>query len=214
MKRKYKKERSKEMKKGILFLVFCFLLVFPALSLAATGWYGSVNAGVAFVPDSDVDFTFSDMGSGTGELSYDTGYTVGGALGYMMDQFRVEGEVSYQSSGIDTFSAYGESESVSGDITALTFLVNGYFDFATGGPWTPYITAGLGYSNVEVDSDDDNLFTYQLGVGIGYAMNEKVTWDLRYRYLGFEDYEYSDWSDSVSVEASSHNITLGLRFAF
>lgn len=202
------------MKKGILGLVFCFLLVFPALSLAATGWYGSVNAGVAFVPDSDVDFTFSDMGSGTGELSYDTGYTVGGALGYMMDQFRVEGEVSYQSSGIDIFSAYGESESVSGDITALTFLVNGYFDFATGGPWTPYITAGLGYSNVEVDSDDDNLFTYQLGVGIGYAMNEKITWDLRYRYLGFEDYEYSEWGDSVSVEASSHNITLGVRFAF
>ena len=206
------------MKKVILGLVFCFLMVFPALSLAATGWYGSANVGMALVPDSDVDVSFPGTGSFTGELSYDTGFTVGGAVGYIMEKFRVEGELSYLTSDIDSISAFGFSESLDGDISALTFLVNGYIDFATGGPLTPYITAGIGYSNLEADiegtSDDDNLFTYQLGVGVGYAMSERVTLDLRYRYLGFEDYEYSEPGESLSIEASSHNITAGLRIAF
>jgi opacity protein-like surface antigen len=145
--------------------------------------------------------------------------SIGGAVGYMMEKFRVEGELSYQTSDIDSMSGPGGSVSFNGDISALTFLVNGYIDFATGGSWTPYLTAGIGYSKVEADiesvSDDDNLLAYQLGFGIGYAMSETVTLDLRYRYLGFDDYEYSEVGvGSLSVEASSHNLTAGLRFAF
>ena len=207
------------MKKIVFGLIGCFFLALPAVCLGATGWYGGVNAGLAIVPDGDLDLSIPGLGSGTAELSYDSGFTVGGAAGYMMEKFRFEGEVSYQTNDIDSLSAVGESISVNGDVSALTFLANGYFDFATGGPLTPYITAGIGYSNVEIDiegeSDDDNLFTYHLGVGVGYAMSEQVTLDLRYRYLGFEDYEYSESGvGSLSAEVSSHNITAGLRFAF
>jgi opacity protein-like surface antigen len=207
------------MKKRIwTILCCCFFLSIPAISFGASGWYGSINAGMGIVPDGDIDVTIVGEGSGTGELSYDAGFTLGGAIGYMMEQFRVEGEISYQANDIDNISGPGGSESLNGDVSALTFLANGYLDLATGGPLTPYITAGIGYSNVEADieggSDDDNLFTYQLGVGLGYAMSETVTLDLRYRYLGFEDYEYSDAEGSLSAEISSHNITAGLRFVF
>ena len=215
------------MKKGILGLVCCLLFALPAVSSAATGWYGSVNAGVAIVPDSDLDMTVNIpdffVGSLAAELAYDTGFTFGGAVGYMMDNFRVEGEIAYQTNDIDSLSAYGESVPLNGDMSALTFLVNGYLDFATGGPFTPYITAGIGYSNVDVEiegeSEDDNLFTYQIGAGLGYAMSETVTLDLRYRYLGAEDFETSEsmpgfGSGSLKAEVSSHNITAGLRFAF
>jgi OOP family OmpA-OmpF porin len=207
------------MKKIVFGLIGCFFLTVPALSFGATGWYGSVNAGVGIVPDGDLSLTIPGFGSETAELSYDTGFTVGGAVGYMMENFRVEGEISYQTNDMDSLSAYGVSIPFDGDISALTFLVNGYMDFATGGPLTPYITGGLGYSNVDAtiegESNDDNLFTYQLGVGVGYAMSERMTLDLRYRYLGFEDYEYSEAGiGSLSAEVSSHNITAGLRFAF
>jgi len=136
-----------------------------------------------------------------------------------MEKFRFEGEVSYQKNDMDKISGPGGSLSVNGDVSALTFLVNGYIDFTNDTPWSSYITAGIGYSKVEADiegeSDDDNLFTYQLGIGIGYAISEKMTIDLRYRYLGFEDYEYSEVGvGSLSAEISSHNITAGLRFAF
>jgi opacity protein-like surface antigen len=206
------------MKKIVFGLIGCFFLALPAVCLGATGWYGSVNAGVAIVPDGDIDLSIPGFGAGTGELAYDTGFTFGGAVGYMMEKFRFEGEVSYQTNDMDSISGPGGSVSVDGDVSALTFLANGYIDFATGGPLTPYITAGIGYSNVDAEiegeSEDDNLFTYQLGVGVGYAVSEKMTLDLRYRYLGFEDYEYSDAYGSLSAEVSSHNITAGLRFAF
>ena len=213
------------MKKIVFGLFICFFLALPAISFGATGWYGSVNAGVGIVPDSDIDETAAGLGTISAELSYDTGYTVGGAVGYMMEKFRGEGEISYQANDMDSISIPSlGSISVNGDVSALTFLVNGYLDFATGGPLTPYITAGLGYSKVEADmegeSEDDNLFTYQLGVGVGYAMSETLTLDLRYRYLGFEDFESSYYEPSLgttvteTVEISSHNITAGLRFAF
>jgi opacity protein-like surface antigen len=174
---------------------------------------------MAMMPDSDIDVTIVGIGSGSGEISYDTGLTAGGSVGYMMDTFRVEGEVSYQANDMDKISGNGGSLFVNGDISALTFLVNGYIDFYTGGPVTPFITAGIGYSNVEADiegeSNDENLFTYQLGAGIGYAISETLTLDFRYRYLGAEDYEYSEvGAGSINAEISSHNISAGLRFAF
>ena len=213
------------MKKIVFGLFICFFLALPAISFGATGWYGSVNAGVGIVPDSDADLTVQGLGTISAEISYDTGFTVGGAVGYMMEYFRVEGEISYQANDVDSISISGlGSAPANGDVSALTFLVNGYYDFATGGPLTPYITAGLGFSNVEADSggvsEDDNLFTYQLGVGVGYAISETVTLDLRYRYLGFEDFESSGYDPDFAanytekVEISSHNITAGLRFAF
>jgi len=211
------------MKKIVLILVLSFFLVLPAVSFGATGWYGGANVGVAMMSDSNLDMTLSGFPPLSAELSYDTGYTVGGAVGYMMEKFRVEGELSYQKNDIDSLSAYGQSESLNGDISAFTFLANGYFDFATGGPLTPYITAGIGYSKVEVDfegeTEDDNLFTYQIGVGVGYAMSDATTLDLRYRYLGAQDFESSDYDPNlgfgkISAEVASHNITVGFRFAF
>ena len=206
------------MKKIIFCTTACLFLAVPTISFGASGNYASINAGVAIVPDSDLDVTIYGLGSATEELSYDSGFTIGGAVGYMVENFRFEGELSYQTNDMDSLSAFGLSGPVNGDISVLTFLVNGYFDFATGGPLVPYVTAGIGYSNFDVemdgDSEDDNLFTYQFGLGVGYAINEKVTLDLRYRYLGFEDYEYSDATGRLSADISSHNITAGLRFAF
>ena len=45
------------MKKRVLGIICCcFFLALPALCLGAgSGWYGSINAGVGFLSDSDVD---------------------------------------------------------------------------------------------------------------------------------------------------------------
>ena len=161
------------MKKLMTSLILCGLLVFPAMSFGASNWYGSVNAGVAIMPDSDVDADIVGEGSFSADLEYDTGFVIGGAVGYKMDKFRIEGAITYQQNDIDKLSAGGESESLSGDISTLAFILNGYLDFPTESPFTPYITAGAGYAKVEADieggSDDDNLFIYQIGVGVGYA---------------------------------------------
>ena len=202
------------MKKRILGIVCCgFFLALPAVCLGANGLYGSIHGGLALATDSDV--TFSD-GSATEELEFDGGYTFGGAIGYIVENVRSEGEVSYQVNDVD--SVDGLPAASGQDISALTFLANGYYDFTNDSPMSFYLTAGIGASKVEVDgtegSDDDTVFAYQLGAGVGYAASETVTWDFRYRYLGTADPEFGEAGDTAEAEVGSHNFTVGVRFAF
>ena len=49
-----------------------------------------------------------------------------------------------------------------------------------------------------------------MGAGVDYAVNEKITIDFKYRYLGTSDPEF----DTTTVEYSSHNFYAGIRAAF
>ncbi|MHB8808672.1 MAG: outer membrane protein [Desulfobulbaceae bacterium] len=209
------------MKRRILISLFVLAPFFFATGAnSADGPYVSVNAGVAVLSDSDV--TDSTAPGIDLELSYDPGWAIGAAVGYRFSNFRVEGEVAYQENDIDESSAFGISIDSSGDVNGTAFLVNGYYDFINTSAFTPFITAGLGYANVEINdygipgsglgrySDDDSVFAYQVGVGVGYAVNENVTIDAWYRYFATEDPEF----DTAEVEVSSHNFLVGARFSF
>ena len=204
------------MKKIVFGLIGCFFLALPAVSLGATGWYGGVKAGVAMATDSDITIT----GLPTVEIEYDTGFTVGGAIGYIMENFRLEGEISYQASDVDSIAGVSlDLLGVSAEVSALTFLANGYWDFVTESGFTPYLTAGIGATKVELEmtgepSEDDTVFAYQLGAGVGFALSETVELDFGYRYLGATDAEFTDGIDKAEVTIGSHNLLVGLRFAF
>jgi opacity protein-like surface antigen len=195
------------MRKYVLFLICCcFLVTLPAHSMAASGLYGSVNAGGAWLADQD----WSMNGAYLGKAEYDTGYSVGVAFGYMKDAFRVEGEIAYQTNDQDTFN----NNPHPGDFDVITYLVNGYFDFDMGGAFTPYVTAGIGAATVNFSEpgfdEDDTVFAYQLGAGVGIAMSEALILDFRYRYLATQDAEL----DIYEAETASHNLTVGLRMNF
>ena len=199
--------RRKEIKKYLQVLTCCcFLLAIPALSFAASGLYGSVNVGGALL--SDQDWSMND--AYLGEAEWNTGYTVGLALGYMMDAFRVEGEIDYQTNDQDTFNNTDHP----GDFDIITCLANGYFDFNMENAFTPYLTAGMGAATVNFSEPgfdkDDTVFAYQLGIGIGIAMSEALALDFRYRYLTTQDAKLAVYE----AETASHNLTVGLRMAF
>ena len=102
-------------------------------------------------------------------------------------------------------------------------MVNGYFEIPTGGRWKPFVTGGLGMARVEMNdfnaegsatadwSGDDTVMAWQVGAGVGYAINERTTVELKYRYFATDDAEFDDGSE---LEFESHNIYLGLRFTF
>ena len=199
------------MKRIVLVIIYCCFLLLPALSLAASGLYGSVNAGVSWLADAD----WSMNGVNIGEAEYDAGYTVGVALGYMRDPFRVEGEIAYQANDMDTFNSLSHPA----DFNLITYLANGYYDVDTGGAFTPYVTVGLGAATVSFSEtgsidEDDTVFAYQLGVGVGYTMNERLILDFRYRYLATQDPEFSDPPNVFEAETASHNLTVGFRMNF
>lgn len=201
------------MKKSILILI-SFLGMFFASSSAlyAEGMYLGGDLGVAFLSDSDVDaFGYS------AEISSDTGYSIGLALGYEFEyNIRLEAAIGYQANDLDELSVYGYTESLDGDISILSFMANGYYDFKNSTAFTPFLMAGIGLANINADldsideSDDDTVFAYQAGLGVGYALNDRVTLDLKYVYFATEDVDF----DGIDAEISSHNAVLGIRFAF
>lgn len=198
------------MKTFCIGMIFVWLLVFPAMGLAE-GMYGSVGVGVAWMSDSDVHVN----GFYAGTAEFDTGYSVGAAVGIMRETFRLDGELSYMASDMDTFDGFPSDA----EIDALTFLANGYYDFNTGGPMKPYITAGIGASRIEISEpgysdEDDTVFTYQVGFGVGYELSEALILDCRYRFMSGQDMEFSDSGNNIEVEIASHIITVGIRMPF
>jgi opacity protein-like surface antigen len=211
------------MKKNILMITGCaMLLSVSSIAYSAEGPYISGNLGVSMPSDSDG--TDSTAPGVTMTYESDKGLAFGVAGGYNFGTTRIEGEIAYQKNDLDKVSVSGIPGSVdlTGDTSNLALLLNGYYDFQNDSAFTPFISAGLGFAKIDVsditlvgfgpltNSDDDTVFAYQIGVGAGYAINEKTTFDVKYRYFGTSDPDF----DTTSVEYSSHNFYAGVRVAF
>jgi opacity protein-like surface antigen len=208
------------MKKAFSIIVVLFmLLMIPVISFSApTGPYVSSHAGVSFLTESDIAGP-----GGAGTIEFDPGFAVGGAGGYNFGMFRIEGEIGYQRNEMDRASicstGYGcVSGSISGNMSALSGLGNVYLDFVNSSPFTPYISGGMGiaYVNAEIDegdetaSENDTVFAYQVGAGVGFSINPNMIIDLKYRYFATSDIDVGDGNATVA----SHNVYIGFRYTF
>ena len=59
-------------------------------------------------------------------------------------------------------------------------------------------------------SADDNNFAWQVGAGVGYALNDNVSLDAGYRYVDYGDFT----EDGTKLETSAHELYVGARYAF
>ena len=206
------------MKKTILGVACCAaLLSVSSFAHSATGPYISGNLGLAIPSDSDIENTVLTLES-------DSGLAFGVAIGQgFSGNLRLEAELAYQKNDLDKASVSGLGSAViDGDTSNTALLLNGYYDFKNESAFTPFISAGIGMAKVEVSnivlpgvglatsSDDDTVFAYQIGAGLGYAINEKVSLDVKYRYFATSDPEF----ELTSAEYSSHNIYAGIRVGF
>jgi opacity protein-like surface antigen len=195
---------SKYIVAGIMALTLPF-----SYAQAATPYIGG-SVGLGFLSDS----TIEDDGSKLGELSWDSGFLVGGAIGIKEDVYRLEAEVGYQQNDAKTLTLSGGSESAAkGDVSILSFLANAYYDFNSGtGTLVPFLTAGAGVASIELTEDlDDTVFAWQVGAGLGVELTPDITMDLKYRYFAASDPTYDD---TTKLSVSSHDLLLGLRVGF
>ena len=209
------------MKKNLFITFVCLLAFFSSAPVyGAEGLYVSGNFGFAMASDSDL--TNSTVPGTTINTEFDTGVAIGVALGYDFSKFRVEGEMSYQKNDVSQIGSQGVFFNNTGKAVAFSFLINGYYDYINSSAFTPYISAGLGFTQIEFNDidisgagfsgsdDSDTVFAYQLGIGVGYSVTEKITIDVRYRYIGTEDSEY----DATKAEFASNNLLFGVRVSF
>ena len=206
-----------------LMTVSCsiLLVLFSSFAYAAEKNYGRFSMGLT-VPEATY---IKDPSTAPGlmvKTKYMTGVSAAVAMGHKFEKLRFEGETLYQKNDFDNASFSGTEVALDGAASILTFLANGYFDYKTRSNFTPYLGAGIGVSRIFVKeflvpgtgmacwSDEDYVFTYQLGIGLEYVLLDDVSIELNYRYFVPSDPNF----DTIQAEFSSHNIFLGLRVYF
>lgn len=211
------------MKRFILALLVLTMLT-PAAAFAdryrggGVGGYAGILLGVNMGNDIDITDNYY-VPAYVDRLEFDPGVYVGGTIGSDFGPLRLEGEISYRGSDVDSITFEGDSFPTpggDGSVGALAVMFNAFLDLETGGPVTPYIGGGIGFANLSIDDvpyyndDDDGVFAYQLGGGLAFNIQRNMTVDIGYRFFGTSDADF----EYASMDYQSHTVMLGFRFLY
>ena len=196
------------MKKIFSVAAVSALILAASSCFAADGIY--VKANLKYVMPSDPEIAHIN-------LDNDNGYGWGGAVGWAMNQFRVEGEISTQKTDLDSIAIPGDRFARgigSGDVRMTTYMVNGYFDIPVNDMFGFYVTAGLGYGTTtlsiqEIDGDDSG-FAWKGGAGMFYSFTPNMAMDLGWEYVTMDDADL----DVDVTDLYSNNIVASFRYTF
>lgn len=226
------------MKKLIPLITTLFLLLIAPMSWSASvrpGAYVSGFIGVTVPRDANVDssqLSDASLQQFNDQVEFDPGLNIGGTGGYDFGHLRLEGELSYKHAEIDRITAKNGVSFVNpdGNIGVFATMVNAFFDLHNPGPVTPYVGGGIGFANLHLSEtsaidvsagpvflypeDDDTVFAYQAGAGVGIALNRRLVLDVGYRYFGTSRARLSDGFDTAELRYESHNGVVGLRVKF
>ena len=197
------------------------------------GPYVSVGAGVFTVPDSKL--YDSSGATGPWQISYDTGYSVNGAVGYEFGaNVRTEFEAAYRHADTNSLTPLGGGFHYKSDISLASLLANFFYDVKLSHGFTPYLGGGLGVAFVDIkkgnvivvsplggyntSNSSDTVFAYQIGAGVTYALTPKVSLDAGYRYFATNDIHNKDLTmlnaPPDKLEFVSHIGQLTIRYKF
>lgn len=211
-------------RKSVLLLT---ILMFVLSATAVTGyafedpsWYISGYLGGNLLDNSQI--TVPGAGGGQFDVEYNTGYNVGGTVGYEFMSTRVELELAYKTSPVN--NAIGPSAgrvNADGDVSSTALMLNGILDFKSRSAVTPYLGIGLGFANVDVKdftvetatetvSDNSGVGAFQFIAGLSVELSEKFLLDFIYKYFRTDDATIGN----ADVEYASNNFSAGVRFRF
>lgn len=194
-----------------------------APSIDEFGWYVTGGAGLALFDDLD----FDDSALGRIELKPETGFAMGGAVGFRFNRaFRAEGEASYGFLSLRNAEQSGTAFAVDGSFHVVTVLGNLYVDFGRG-RLRPYLGVGGGFGVIEGADVKINgiapaemsgsAFAWQLIAGAAYQLEEKIdlTADYRFVNLGEVDTDGTAAGGSGKIlSGGSHRFMIGARYHF
>jgi opacity protein-like surface antigen len=172
------------------------------------------------------------------------GFTAAGVLGYDTGQrfgyfgLRGEFEVGYMRPDLSTvavdmsnFNVMAAMNGINQQVTvtygptsSIYGMANGYID-AHLGWFKPYLSAGVGVGHTSVENQgaggnpapSDGAKThlvYQVGVGAGIDINERMMLDIGYRYMNLGAVGVAASTQTRTVDMVSNQVLLGLRHRF
>lgn len=152
---------------------------------------------------------------------------LGGSIevGVKMDQFRVGLEGFWN----DSMEKDIESPILKGEVESKGLFLNGYYDIKLPDNLKkvkPYVGGGIGYSWLkgtekintlgilpELDgnyTEKDKDFSWNVGLGVGYELNQNIDLTLGYRYENLGEIK----SNGTTMELKNQKVSLGLRYTF
>ena len=189
------RDRNPVLLGAVLFAVTSVPLAQFAAADGVTGPYFGLTAGGVHVEDSEADGV---------EIEYDTGFAIGGLVGYQFSGFRLEGEFGYQ--GLEGTS----DNDVNSDVDVGRFTLNAYADLPITPSFGPYVGGGFGVASLEADDDfedEDTAFTWHGEAGLNINLNDQFTISPFYRYQWI-DTDLGQQSEALT----SHVFGLSLRY--
>jgi len=225
------------MKRILPIIALAFILALPSAACAeGTGMYLAPKFLMSIQSTGTVSRSSSLAGSGVDE--YDQ-FTLGGALAVGMDfwpqqmvPLRLEVEYALRGNSEQTWTDYGfYTSEVKGLWNNSTLFANVFWDFHNDTPFTPYVGGGIGLAfnytgydvtlhNGEKFSADDRFtnFAWNVGAGFSYDLNEMMSFDASYRFVGLGYNEITKnvygVDHKIANEPYNNEFMLGLRFNF
>ena len=170
-------------------------------------------AGIASTPAIAKPYVSGSVGLGIpGNLKeyiwddkIDSGVAWNGAVGNNFGSYRLEGAVGYEKHDFTNTSE---------NVSMLTVMANGYYDFDTKSDVIPYLMAGAGVADINVTwfPHSATSFVWQVGFGAGFKVDDNITMDLGYRYIKPEGLECP--GENYDVRWHSQHIMAGVRYQF
>lgn len=240
-----------------LLLVALVAASFSSLASADNGVYASVKAGVSdtkYKDSVDTEYTTDSTDHvwvySNNNQTKSVYPTISAAVGYDFStispvnvrtelEYTYKGKTKYQP---ETYETYGNYQGTVGidyehfaainlsSIKSQSLMLNGYYDFKNTSKFTPYVSAGVGFTHIKNTqtnrientsaSDSDNQFTWSAGVGVNYAVSQNVGLDLGYRYVDAGKYDFTFTHKegvvptNTKFKLSSNEYLLGIRYNF
>jgi opacity protein-like surface antigen len=198
----------------------------PALAqpvAAPASNYVQFNLGSGIAGQSDIDATVGTT-TGSADVDLDAGLFASVAAGHAFGNglaLEVEGVYAgNDGKDEDVRALFGANADAK--VSTWGALVNARYEFNTG--WhnvSPYVGGGIGYGStkIEVDNADDSNsgFMWQAKAGFVIPVNDRLTWDVGYRYLREPSYDESTplfGTTRLNVDTGVHVLSAGARVTF
>jgi len=196
------------------FLIALAAVVYARAAASADGPYGGVGGGANFARDQD-------LGGRGGTVEFDDGPVGLVSLGYAFrNGWRPELEYAYRDNDTETLA--GTS---AGKEDAEAVMANLWYDFPSPGfapRLRPYAGAGAGAAEIGMEPvtdgggtqrrDNESVFAYQLGTGVGFDVTRRFALSVGYRYFHSDDSRFEP--GAADARYRSDSVLAGLRYTF
>lgn len=192
------------------------------------GFSGSNRLGTFNSGAKNADYHWKNHGDG------DSAFLGGVGLGWRLnDIVRFDGTIEYRNENTVTGSDQnsGAIRKYKGDVASTVIMANAYTDLLTYHNITPFIGAGLGTTAnrvshfvVHTPTNDYKASTrtkwdiaWAAHAGFAVKLSQNLIFDIAYSYSDLGEAKTNHFSDISALDVNhltSHDVTLGIRYAF